>query len=65
MEEANRWEKLNVDCLVNIFERVDMDDLLLSLPFVCKSWYQASLHPSCWKVVHFHKLINQQHSESG
>ncbi|KAI5349812.1 PREDICTED: F-box/LRR-repeat [Prunus dulcis] len=53
MENERRWEDLNVDCLVNVFGRVGMQSLLLDVPFVCKSWYTASLSPSCWECLIF------------
>ncbi|KAM5569540.1 hypothetical protein ABKV19_016850 [Rosa sericea] len=53
MEDERRWEELEVDCLVNIFGRVGMESLLLDVPFVCKSWYRATLNPSCWQYLKF------------
>ncbi|XP_061991102.1 F-box/LRR-repeat protein At3g48880-like [Rosa rugosa] len=53
MEDQRMWEDLNTDCLVNIFGRVGMESLLLDIPFVCKSWYKASLIPSCWQCIIF------------
>ncbi|KAM5556003.1 hypothetical protein ABKV19_023754 [Rosa sericea] len=44
-----KWEDLNPDCLVNVFERVGTGSLLVSVPFVCKSWYRSSLNPACWQ----------------
>ncbi|KAJ6779011.1 hypothetical protein OIU74_002742 [Salix koriyanagi] len=51
--EERKWEDLEFDCLVNVLGRVDMESLLLYVPFVCKSWYKASLNPSCWKHLVF------------
>ncbi|KAJ6749500.1 hypothetical protein OIU85_000170 [Salix viminalis] len=51
--EERKWEDLEFDCLVNVLGRVDMESLLLYVPFVCKSWYEASLNPSCWKHLVF------------
>ena len=48
-----RWEDLNLDCLLNIMGRIDMESLLLDVPFVCKSWHKATLNPSCWKHLVF------------
>ncbi|XP_024197337.1 F-box protein FBW2 [Rosa chinensis] len=53
MEDEPRWEELEVDCLVNVFGRVGMESLLLDVPFVCKSWYRATLVPSCWQFLKF------------
>ena len=51
-----KWEDLNMDCLVNVLTRVGIESLLLGAPFVCQSWYKASLHPSCWQIVNFQKI---------
>ncbi|KAL6336041.1 hypothetical protein AAG906_003668 [Vitis piasezkii] len=55
--EGRKWEELNMDCLVNVFRRVGMESLLLDVPFVCKSWYKASLDPKCWERLIFPKYI--------
>ncbi|XP_034694826.1 F-box/LRR-repeat protein At3g48880-like [Vitis riparia] len=55
--EGRKWEELNMDCLVNVFRRVGMESLLLDVPFVCKSWYKASLDPKCWEHLNFPKYI--------
>ncbi|KAG6485701.1 hypothetical protein ZIOFF_054265 [Zingiber officinale] len=31
-------------------------DLAVAVPFVCKSWYRASLDPSCWRRLNFRSL---------
>lgn len=46
-----KWEDLPINCLVLIFEKVDLASLTLGVPFVCKSWYEAYLDPACWKVL--------------
>ncbi|XP_050246574.1 F-box/LRR-repeat protein At3g48880-like isoform X3 [Quercus robur] len=51
-----KWEDLNMDCLVNVLTRVGIESLLLGAPFVCQSWYKASLHPSCWQIINFQKI---------
>ncbi|KAL6293408.1 hypothetical protein ACE6H2_001550 [Prunus campanulata] len=51
--DERRWEDLNIDCMANILGRVGMESLLLDVPFVCKSWYRASLNPSCWERLIF------------
>lgn len=51
-----KWEDLNMDCLVNVLRRVGIESLLFGAPFVCQSWYKASLHPSCWQIINFQKL---------
>ncbi|CAL9007184.1 unnamed protein product [Prunus brigantina] len=52
MDERRR-EDLEMDCLVKVFEKVGMESLLLDVPFVCKSWYKATLNPSCWQLLIF------------
>ncbi|PSS23950.1 F-box/LRR-repeat protein [Actinidia chinensis var. chinensis] len=52
-----KWEDLHMDCLVNIFGRVELESLLLDVPFVCKSWYKATLNPQCWRSLDFSKLM--------
>ena len=53
MEDQRIWGDLNSDCLVKIFGKVGMESLLLDIPFVCKSWYKASLDSSCWQCLIF------------
>ncbi|XP_042487723.1 F-box protein FBW2-like [Macadamia integrifolia] len=54
MEESNpTWEDLNTDCLVLVFQRIGLESLILGVPFVCKSWYSASLNPQCWRYLCF------------
>ncbi|KAF3327531.1 F-box/LRR-repeat protein [Carex littledalei] len=48
---SRKWEDLPINCLVLIFKKVEIPCLTLSVPFVCKSWYEASLDPACWKVL--------------
>ncbi|PSS35681.1 F-box protein, partial [Actinidia chinensis var. chinensis] len=51
-----QWEELDMDCLVNIFGRLGLESLVLDVPFVCKSWYRATLNPECWRRIDFSKL---------
>jgi len=53
MEDLKGWEDLELDCLLNIFQRLALEDLALGVPFVCKSWHRASLDPFCWKFLDF------------
>ncbi|KAL0914465.1 hypothetical protein M5K25_014813 [Dendrobium thyrsiflorum] len=54
--EERKWENLASDCLVCIFCCVGLEELTIALPFVCKSWYEASLDPRCWKKLDFQGL---------
>ncbi|KAG0467091.1 hypothetical protein HPP92_018671 [Vanilla planifolia] len=56
MEEERRWEDLTQDCLVRVFCNLGLDDLTLAVPFVCRSWREASLDPQCWKHLDFREL---------
>ncbi|XP_020570686.1 F-box/LRR-repeat protein At3g48880-like [Phalaenopsis equestris] len=56
MEEERKWENLASDCLVCIFCYLGMEELTVALPFVCKSWHEASLDPRCWKKLNFLEL---------
>ncbi|XP_077215584.1 F-box/LRR-repeat protein At3g48880-like [Tasmannia lanceolata] len=51
-----KCEDLEIDCLINVFRRLGLEDMLLGVPFVCKSWYKASTDPLCWKVLDFHSI---------
>ncbi|CAL8172968.1 unnamed protein product [Prunus armeniaca] len=42
-----------MDCLLKVLVKVGMESLLLDVPFVCKSWYKATLNPSCWQSLLF------------
>ncbi|CAK7340334.1 unnamed protein product [Dovyalis caffra] len=63
--EERKWENLELDCLANVFGRVGMESLLLDVPFVCKSWYKASLDPSCWKRLVFPRNIESDWMTTG
>ncbi|KAJ9154007.1 hypothetical protein P3X46_027388 [Hevea brasiliensis] len=51
--ERRKWEDLEMNCLMNVLQRVGMESLLLDVPFVCKSWCKASLDPLCWESLNF------------
>ncbi|PKA61969.1 F-box/LRR-repeat protein [Apostasia shenzhenica] len=50
------WEEMDVDCLVNVFSRLGLHDLALSVPLVCKRWRAAAVDPLCWKKLDFRRL---------
>ncbi|KAM7488838.1 hypothetical protein LguiB_026322 [Lonicera macranthoides] len=57
--ERRKWEDMNTDCLANIFGRVGIDSLGLNIPFVCKSWYKATLNPLCWQYLNLqHQYVS-------
>ncbi|KAL0926517.1 hypothetical protein M5K25_002757 [Dendrobium thyrsiflorum] len=53
---GRRWEDLPFDCLIFVFCKLGFEDLTIAVPFVCKSWYKASLDPDCWRVLNFKDL---------
>lgn len=53
---GSKWKEMEMDCLVLIFQKLNLQDLALSVPFVCKTWLQASLSPLCWRVLDFRRL---------
>ncbi|PIA36271.1 hypothetical protein AQUCO_03400284v1 [Aquilegia coerulea] len=48
-----KWEELYIDCLIQVFAKVDTYGLLCFLPLVCKSWYKACRDKSAWKILDF------------
>ncbi|XP_020599564.1 F-box/LRR-repeat protein At3g48880-like [Phalaenopsis equestris] len=56
MDGRISWSAMEADCLVEIFMKLGLDDLILSVPFVCKSWLAAVCHPLCWKKLDFRQL---------
>ncbi|WOL17439.1 F-box/LRR-repeat protein [Canna indica] len=57
MEEGRRrWEDLETDCLVKVFERLGVEDLAAGASLVCRSWRRASLSPECWKILDFQRI---------
>lgn len=55
-EGDRRWDEMQADCLVNIFRLLALGDLAVAVPFVCNSWYRASLDPNCWHRLNFRSL---------
>lgn len=45
-----------MDCLVNIFTRLGLDDLITAVPLVCRSWYHASADPLSLRTLDFRHL---------
>ncbi|KAL6971017.1 hypothetical protein U1Q18_030698, partial [Sarracenia purpurea var. burkii] len=44
------------DCLMNIVERLEMESLVLDVPFVCKSWHKVTCNPQCWRRLDFFRI---------
>ncbi|WOL05682.1 hypothetical protein Cni_G14411 [Canna indica] len=56
VEKTRSWDEMPADCLVSIFSHLPLDDLAISVPFVCKSWRRTSTDASCWKLLNFQDL---------
>ncbi|KAK8957088.1 hypothetical protein KSP39_PZI000381 [Platanthera zijinensis] len=54
--EGRSWEDLPFDCLALIFSKLGLEDLLLGVSLVCKSFHGASMDPECWKILDFEDL---------
>ncbi|KAL5723210.1 hypothetical protein ACHQM5_006633 [Ranunculus cassubicifolius] len=61
--EGRKWEELNEDCLVKVFEGAGLESLILDVPFLCKSWYKAALYPRCRKHLDF-GFLDHDHQPS-
>lgn len=51
--EKRRWDEMDEDILLVIFQKIDLEDMLLGVPLVCRSWRAASKHPLCWRTLNF------------
>ena len=56
--EGGKWKDLSTDVLVDIFLKELGWSHLLDVPFVCKSFYKATLEPQCWEHLIFPSYIN-------
>lgn len=48
---VRRWEDLNVDILVKIFQQLDMFELTSGIAHVCSSWRSAARDPILWMTL--------------
>ncbi|KAG5630167.1 hypothetical protein H5410_001884 [Solanum commersonii] len=55
MEEGNspvrRWEDLNIDMLVKIFQSFDLFQLISVIPQVCPAWQSTCSDQRLWKML--------------
>nr|XP_043630925.1 F-box protein FBW2-like [Erigeron canadensis] len=50
--QLRKWAGLNPEILALIFVRIDpVDEMVRSVPFVCKSWMEVVGGPYCWSKV--------------
>ncbi|KAJ0966063.1 hypothetical protein J5N97_027201 [Dioscorea zingiberensis] len=50
---CRRWEELSHDLAVLIFSRLGVEDLIASVPYVCKAWRDSALDSGCWRCPDF------------
>ncbi|XP_024986414.1 F-box/LRR-repeat protein At3g48880-like isoform X1 [Cynara cardunculus var. scolymus] len=53
--EQRDWNELPTHCLIEILGKVGIESLVGTIPFVCKSWYNATFYPQCWQRLVFTK----------
>ncbi|KAG9455225.1 hypothetical protein H6P81_008129 [Aristolochia fimbriata] len=55
--EEGKWKELAPELLAKIFEKVGLEQRILDVPFVCKSWHKVlRSDPECWKSLNFQQL---------
>ena len=47
--ELPRWAEMVPDALARIFSHISIQDMLGSIPLVCRSWRRASNDAVCWR----------------
>ncbi|KAI3739738.1 hypothetical protein L2E82_30149 [Cichorium intybus] len=50
-EERRRWEALHPEILALIFVKIPLDEMVRSVPFVCKPWMEVVAGPYCWRDI--------------
>ncbi|KGN53651.1 F-box protein FBW2 [Cucumis sativus] len=48
---SRRWDELFPDALGLIFKNLSLQELLVVIPRVCKSWRETVLGPYCWQEI--------------
>ncbi|KAL0916272.1 hypothetical protein M5K25_013767 [Dendrobium thyrsiflorum] len=51
-DEWRYWEGLNHELLALIFTRIPADELVRTVPLVCRGWREAVVGPYCWSDIH-------------
>lgn len=49
--ENRRWDELHPDALGLIFRNLSLQEILVVIPRVCKSWRKTVLGPYCWQEI--------------
>jgi hypothetical protein len=45
------WAEMEMDCMVQVFVRLDLEDLAAAAPLVCRGWRRAAADPSLWRAL--------------
>lgn len=59
------WSDLTHECLLNILNRVTIEDRWRSTMFVCKSWFQVCKDPSLHSVFDLESSFESRQSQAG
>ncbi|KAK9167629.1 hypothetical protein Scep_002820 [Stephania cephalantha] len=54
-EGEGRWEGVSAEILSLVFVLVPADELLRTVPFVCRAWREAVAGPECWADIDIEK----------
>ncbi|KAL4190514.1 hypothetical protein AMTRI_Chr07g76080 [Amborella trichopoda] len=58
IRKKRKWEEMEGDCLMNIFRRLDAEDLVMGARMVCKSWKKACSSTLYWETVNVPQRID-------
>lgn len=50
-DETTKWEELDIDILVKIFQRFDVFELTSGIGHICSTWRLAACDPLLWKTL--------------
>lgn len=53
---VRKWEDLDTDILVKIFQLFDIVELTSNIAYVCRYWHMAACDPFLWKTLDLTKL---------
>ncbi|KAF5800490.1 putative F-box domain, leucine-rich repeat domain superfamily, F-box-like domain superfamily [Helianthus annuus] len=46
-----KWEDLDIDVLVKIYQKIDIFDLTSGVADICKTWHHAARDPMLWRTL--------------
>nr|XP_043628770.1 F-box protein SKIP1 [Erigeron canadensis] len=64
-EQSSKWADLTHECLVNILNRLTIEDRWRGTMFVCKSWFHVSQDPCLHTVLDLESSFDTRPAESG